>query len=57
MREVPKATTPDEALDKTKCRDAVKTALAHPEPTQAFDRQDWLAKTKAQLKLHASASK
>src|SRR5690606_35076184 len=28
----PKATIPDEALDKAKCRDAVKTALAQPEP-------------------------
>jgi hypothetical protein len=57
MREVPKATIPDDALDKPTCRDAVKTALAHPEPDNAFDRQGWLAKTKAQLKRHASASK
>lgn len=57
MREVPKATLPDEALDKAKCREAVETALAKPEPRQAFDRHTWLTKTKEQLKRHASASR
>ena len=57
MREVPKSTLPDEALDKAKCREAVETALARPEPRLAFDRSTWLAKTKEQLKRHASASK
>lgn len=55
MREVPKSILPDEALDKTKCREAVEAALKAPEPRQAFDRHAWLAKTKEQLKRHASA--
>ena len=55
MREVPKSTLPDEALDKDKCREAIEEALSAPEPTQAFDRHAWLAKTKEQLKRHASA--
>lgn len=55
MREVPKSTLPDEALDKVKCREAVDEALKAPEPRQAFDRHAWLAKTKEQLKRHASA--
>lgn len=57
MREVPKSTLPDEALDKDKCRKAIDAALARPEPEKAFDRQAWLENTKAQLKPHASASK
>jgi hypothetical protein len=57
MREVPKATLPDETLDKAKCREAVETAVARPEPEQAFDRHAWLAKTKEQLKRHTSASR
>ncbi len=56
MREVPKSTLPDEALDKAKCREAIEAAVAKPEPKQAFDRHAWLAKTKEQLKRHASAS-
>ena len=56
MREVPKSTLPDEALDEAKCREAVETALSKPEPKQAFDRHAWLAKTKAQLKAHASVN-
>jgi len=55
MREVPKATLPDEVLDKSKCREAVEEALEQPEPQTAFDRHAWLAKTKEQLKRHASA--
>lgn len=55
MREGPKSTLPDEALDKARCREAVETALISPEPEQAFDRHAWLAKTKEQLKRHASA--
>lgn len=54
MREVPKSTLPDEALDKAKCREAVEAALARPEPQKAFDRHTWLARTKEQLKRHAS---
>ena len=57
MREVPKSTLLDEALDKGKCREAVEAALAQSEPRQAFDRHAWLVKTKEQLKRHASASK
>lgn len=57
MREVPKTTIPDEALDKDKCRKAIDEALAHPEPEKPFDRRAWLAKTKAQLKRHASTGK
>ncbi len=56
MREVPKSTLPDEALDKDKCREAIKPALAQPEPVQAFDRHAWLARNKEQLKRHSSAS-
>lgn len=56
MREVPKSTLPDEALDKDKCREAIKSALTQTEPEQAFDRHAWLAKTKERLKSHASAS-
>ncbi len=55
MREAPKSTLPDEALDKTKCREAVKDALKTPEPGKAFDRHAWLAKTKEQLKRQTSA--
>ena len=54
MREVPKSTLPDEALDSAKCRQAVEEALKAPEPRKAFDRDAWLAKTKEQLKQHAS---
>ena len=54
MREVPKSTLPDEALDKAKCREAVAATLVRPEPKKAFDRHTWLAKTKEQLKRHAS---
>lgn len=57
MREVPKSTLPDEALDKAKCREAVEATLNKPEPVQAFDRHGWLAKTKEQLKRHTSASR
>ena len=57
MREVPKVTIPDEALDKPKCREAVEAALASPEPGKAFDREAWLAKTKSLLKRHATACK
>jgi hypothetical protein len=57
MREVPKSTLPDEALDKAKCRQEIETALDQPEPREAFDRHAWLAKTKALLKRHASAGK
>jgi len=55
MREVPKSTLPDEALDKAKCREVVEEALKTPEPDKAFDRHAWLAKTKERLKRHASA--
>ena len=55
MREVPKSILPDEALDKTKCREVVEEALKAPEPRNAFDRHAWLTKTKEQLKRHASA--
>lgn len=57
MREVPKSTLLDEALDKAKCREAVESTLNKPEPAQAFDRHGWLAKTKEQLKRHTSASR
>ena len=40
----------DDALDKAKCREAIESALATPEPQQAFDRNAWLANTKEQLK-------
>ena len=40
----------DDALDKAKCREAIDSALATPEPQQAFDRNAWLANTKEQLK-------
>jgi len=56
MREVPKSTLHDEALDKAKCREAVESALSQPEPQEAFDRHAWLEKTKDQLKRHASAN-
>ena len=55
MQEVPKSNLPDDALDKTKCREVVEEALKAPEPRNAFDRHAWLAKTKEQLKRHASA--
>jgi hypothetical protein len=55
MREVPKSTLSDEALDKAKCREALEEALKAPERSQAFDRHAWLSKTKGQLKHHASA--
>jgi len=57
MREMPKPTILDEALDKAICCKALKAALAQPEPEKAFDRQRWLAKTKAQLKCHSSVGK
>jgi hypothetical protein len=57
MREVPKSTLPDEALDVEKCRQSVESALQHPEPKEAFDRNRWLADTKAQLTPHSSASR
>jgi len=57
MREVPKNTLPDEALDKDKCRKAIESAVSQPEPEKAFDRHAWLARTKAQLKQHVSATK
>lgn len=56
MREAPKSTLPDEALDKAKCREAVEEALNTPEPLEAFNSRAWLAKTKEQLKRHVSAS-
>ena len=57
MKEVPKSTLPDEALDIEKCRQSVESALKQPEPKKAFNRDAWLTKTKAQLKPHASASR
>jgi len=57
MREVPKSTLPDEALDVEKCRQSVESALKQPEPTKAFNRDVWLADTKAQLTPHTSASR
>jgi hypothetical protein len=57
MREVPKSTLPDEALDVEKCRQSVESALQHLEPKEAFDRNRWLADTKAQLTPHSSASR
>ena len=56
MHEVPKAKIPSEALDKDKCREAIANAVAQPEPTEAFDREQWLARTKAQVKQHESRS-
>ena len=50
MREVPKADIPDDALDVEKCRQAVEEAMKHAEPTQAFDADAWLEKTKARLR-------
>lgn len=50
MREVPRSTLPDEALDKAKCREALESVLDQPEPQEAFDRHTWLRKTKDQLK-------
>lgn len=50
MREVPKAETPDEALDIEKCRRAVEEAMKHAEPSRAFDADAWLEKTKARLR-------
>ena len=49
-----KSTLPDEALDKETCRKAVEIALERPEPREAFNRHTWFAKTKEQLKRHAS---
>lgn len=57
MREVPKTTIPDDALDKPRCREAVEAALTHPEPEKAFDREAWLARTKSHLKRLTPASK
>lgn len=51
MREVPNSTLPDEVLDKETCRKAVEVALERPEPSEAFNRHTWLAKTKEQLKI------
>ena len=56
VKEVPKSTVPDEALDVEKCRQSVEAALRQPEPKKAFDRDAWLANTKAQLKPHTSAN-
>ncbi|MEQ9567140.1 MAG: hypothetical protein RLN85_15230 [Pseudomonadales bacterium] len=49
MCDAPKSTWPDQALDKAKCREAVKEALKNPEPGKAFDRHEWLVKIKSQL--------
>lgn len=54
MREVPRATLPSEALDQAKCRRAIANAVAQPEPEEAFDRKQWLAKAKARIKQHES---
>ena len=56
MKEVPKATLPDDALDHAKCKEVIEEALKSPEPESAFDRHAWLAKTKEQLKRHVSAN-
>ena len=45
----------DDALDKAKCREAIDSALATPEPQQAFDRNAWLANTKEQLKNQSTS--
>ena len=55
MREVPKAELPDEAFDLEKCRQAVEEAFKHPEPTQAFDADAWLEKTKARLRRRGAS--
>lgn len=57
VKEVPKSTLPDDSLDIEKCRQSVESALKQPEPDKAFDREAWLANTKAQLKQHTSASR
>ena len=50
MKDLPKSHLPDEALNIDKCRAAIASALAQPEPEHAFDRDLWLANTKEQLK-------